>query len=232
MLTDVGQLQFSGMTWFSNYLFNRKLVGKSLKGKTASAGPRYASSNCQDCKLNLAEICACVRSSILATYLLYVSVSLLQICKSGFCIKLKLPRIELLTTMKKTNLTIFNFFYGSQPQPFQPFWGLDFHICPDSGLQNPSILKRKPLSLNPYCALSSSAFFHLDALVKMCEVRVQLQNNCYKELPAAVSVERSLGSHPVANAGTQSGKCFVCNWQIADKQPKLVLERAFETKKT
>ena len=100
MLTDVGQLQFSGMTWFSNYLFNRKLVGKSLKGKTASAGPRYASSNCQDCKLNLAEICACVRSSILATCLLYVSVSLLPICKSGFCIKLKLPQIELLTTMK------------------------------------------------------------------------------------------------------------------------------------
>ena len=88
------------MTWFSNYLFNRKLVGKSLKGKTASAGPRYASSNCQDCKLNLADICACVRSSILATYLLYVSVSLLQICKSGFSIKLKLLAIELLTTMK------------------------------------------------------------------------------------------------------------------------------------
>ena len=101
-----------------------------------------------------------------------------------------------------------------------------------TSVQNPFILKRKPLSLNPYCALSSSAFFHLDALVKMCEVRVQLQNNCYKELPAAVSVERSLGSRPVANAGTQSGKCFVCNWQIADKQPKLVLERAFETKKT
>ena len=113
-------LQFSGMTGFSNYLFNRKLVGKSLKGKTASAGPRYASSNCQDCKLNLADICACVRSSILPTCF-YVSVSLLQICKSDFSIKLKLPRIELLTTMKKTNLTIFNFFYGSQPQPFQPF---------------------------------------------------------------------------------------------------------------
>ena len=95
-----------------------------------------------------------------------------------------------------------------------------------TSVQNPSILKRKPLSSNPYWALSSST------LVKMCEVRVQLQNNCYKELPAAVSVERSLGSHPVANAGTQSGKCFVCNWQIADKQPKLVLERAFETKKT
>ena len=95
-----------------------------------------------------------------------------------------------------------------------------------TSVQNPSILKRKALSSNPYWALSSST------LVKMCEVRVQLQNNCCKELPAAVSVERSLGSRPVANAGTQSGKCFVCNWQIADKQPKLVLERAFETKKT
>ena len=100
-----------------------------------------------------------------------------------------------------------------------------------TSVQNPSTFKRKPLSSNPYCALSSSAFFHLDALVKMCEVRVQLQNNCYKELPAAVSVERSLGSRPVANAGTQSGKCFVCNWQIADKQPKLVLERSFGPKR-